>query len=189
MGVRSLLPVAVLGLTFCAPGQAMAAPPVDHLRDSFTDTRFFDDCGFTIRSEFTVGFHVLIRQAPNSDGQAFLGQENIRLYEVLTNPATGEWFVNCTTTTFKEVTARHIDGTVWEFTVHDVGTRVFETSDGQVVLRDSGQVALRAVFDTLGDGQPGGVLLQEEVTGVHGSFPGFDVEFCDIATELIGPVP
>jgi hypothetical protein len=178
--------MAVLGLTLCAPGQAMAAPPVEHLRDSFSVTRLFDDCGFTIRSDFSLDVHLLLREAPNSDGQAFLGQENLRLYEVLTNPDTGEWFVNRSTTTFKEVTARQIEGTVWEFTVHDVGTRVFENSDGQVVLRDSGQIAFRAVFDTLGDGQPGGILLEEEVTGVHGSFPGFDVEFCDVATELIG---
>src|SRR5439155_14823672 len=133
-----------------------------------------------------VDFHALIREAPNSDGQAFLSLENIRLYQVLTNPATGKWFVNRVTTTTKDVTARHIEGTVWEFTGHEVGTRVFENSDGQVVVRDSGQIAFRLVFDTLGDGKPGGIVLEQEVTGVHGSFPGFDVEFCDIATQLIG---
>lgn len=167
MGVRSILPVAVLGLTLCAPGQAVAAPPVDHVVDSFSATTFFDGCGFTIRSELSVHFHILIRPAPHGDGQAFLGQENLRLYEVLTNPDTGEWFVNRSSS-------------------HDVGTRVFENSDGEVVVRDSGQVAFRVVFDTLGDGQPGGILLEEEVTAVRGSFPGFDVDFCEVATELIG---
>lgn len=108
---------------------------------------------------------------------------------MLTHPATGVWFVSRGSTTFKEVTGRHIDGTVWEFTTHEVGTRVFENSDGQVVLRDSGRIALRVLFDTLGDGQPGGGVLDEEVTGVHGSFPGFDVELCDVATQLIGPKP
>lgn len=60
----------------CAPGQAMAAPPVEHIVDSFSGTRLFDDCGFTIRSEHTGDFHLMIRQRPNSDGQAFLFQEN-----------------------------------------------------------------------------------------------------------------
>lgn len=187
MGVRAVLPVVVLGLTLSTPGQAMAAPPVEHLVDSVDVTSSFNDCGFTIQSEFSADFHILIREVRDSGGQAFLGQENLRYYEVLTNPVTKEWFVSRGTVIGKEISGRHIEGTVWEFFGHEVGTRVFENSAGEVVIRDSGQIRIRDVFDTLGDGQPGGVLLDEEITGVHGSFPGFDVDFCDVATELIGP--
>jgi hypothetical protein len=83
--------------------------------------------------------------------------------------------------------ARHVAGDIWEFTAHEVGSPfVVEDSAGKVVLRDRGRITLRAIFDTLGDSQPGGILLHEEITGVHGPHPGLDTDFCTIATQLIG---
>lgn len=63
---------------------------------------------------------------------------------------------------------------------------VIEDSDGNVVLRDRGRITYRALFDTLGDGQPGGVVIEEEITGVSGQFPSLSEDFCEIATDLIG---
>lgn len=88
---------------------------------------------------------------------------------------------------FKEFTARHVAGNIWEFTAHEVGQpQTIEGSDGNVVLRDRGRVTFRAFFDTEGDGQPGGILLEEEVTGVSGPHPGLDIDFCELASGLIG---
>jgi hypothetical protein len=47
-------------------------------------------------------------------------------------------------------------------------------------------VTFRALFDTEGDGQPGGILLGEEVAGVSGPHPGLDIDFCELASDLIG---
>jgi hypothetical protein len=54
------------------------------------------------------------------------------------------------------------------------------------VLRDRGRLTFRAVFDTLGDGEPGGELIEQELTSISGPHPGFFADFCEIATELIG---
>jgi hypothetical protein len=106
---------------------------------------------------------------------------------VLTNPETGAFMVVRGQFLFREFTARQVSGDIWEFTAHEVGQPfVVEDSDGNVVLRDRGRVTFRAVLDTLGDSQPGGILLEEEITGVHGPHPGLSTDFCAIATDLIG---
>ena len=61
-----------------------------------------------------------------------------------------------------------------------------EDSDGNVVLRDRGRVTFRALLDTLGDGEPGGELLEQELTSISGPHQVFVADFCEIATELIG---
>ncbi|TYL52769.1 hypothetical protein [Agromyces mariniharenae] len=100
---------------------------------------------------------------------------------------TGAFFVVWGKGLFKETTAVHVDGDIWEFTAQDTGrTFVVEDSDGNVVLRERGRVTLRVLFDTLGDGQPGGIVLEEEITGVFGPHPAIDTDFCEIATDLIG---
>jgi hypothetical protein len=45
-----------------------------------------------------------------------------------------------------------------------------------------------ALFDILGDGEPGGEFIEETATVVHGPHPGFgeDLPFCEIAAELTG---
>lgn len=187
MRVRSALMVAALISAVLAPGAAHAAPPVDHVRGEIAEAGSFDDCGFRIDFDLTARFHVLMREARDSDGQAFLGQEDFHFRNVLTNPATGAWFLVRGDAVFKEMTARHIEGDIWEFTAQEVGQAfVVENSAGEVVLRDRGRLTLRAVFDTLGDSQPGGILLEEEITGVSGPHPGLDTDFCAIATDLIG---
>jgi hypothetical protein len=88
---------------------------------------------------------------------------------------------------FWEVTARHVARDIWEFTAHETGQPfVVEDSEGNLVLRDRGRVTFRALFDTEGDGQPGGILLEDEVTGVSGPHPGLDIDFCELASDLIG---
>jgi hypothetical protein len=43
------------------------------------------------------------------------------------------------------------------------------------------------LFDTLGDGQPGGIFLGETDAAVHGPHPGFaDGYWCAVAAQLTG---
>lgn len=170
-----------------APSTAQAAPPLENIHYEFTDSSSFDDCGFTIESQVAGSGHFMVREIEGSDGQAFLGHDNYRYREVLTNPATGAWFVITGHALFKEMTGRQIDGDIWEFTAHEAGQPfVVEDSDGNVVLRDRGRLTFRAVFDTLGDGEPGGEFIEQELTSISGPHPGFFADFCEIATELIG---
>jgi hypothetical protein len=189
--VRRVGTTGVAALTVAAamavPSTAQAAPPLENIHYEFTDSSSFDDCGFTIESEVAGSGHFMVREIEGSDGQAFLGHDNYRYREVLTNPATGAWFVITGHALFKEMTGRQIEGDIWEFTAHEAGQPfVVEDSDGNVVLRDRGRLTFRAVFDTLGDGEPGGELIEQELTSISGPHPGFIADFCEIATELIG---
>jgi hypothetical protein len=171
------------------PGVAQAAPPVENVHFENHAVGSFDDCGFTIDFDGSDSGHNLVREVEGSDGQAFLGHNQVKFRNVLTNPETGAVMVVSGLRLTKEFTARHVEGDIWEFTAHEVGQPfVVEDSDGNVVLRDSGRVTLRVLFDTLGDSQPGGDTLEVEVTGVSGPHPSMDpdFDFCAIATDLIG---
>jgi hypothetical protein len=155
---------------------------------SDSETGTFDDCGFTIAYDFTTTSRTFeAREVKGSDGQAYLAHDVVSFRNVLTNPATGEWMLLRGSQQYKEMTGRHIEGTIWEFTAQYVGQPfVIENSQGEVVLRDRGRTTSRFLFDTLGDGQPGGELLGEVTTGVFGPHPSLDADFCAIATQLIG---
>ncbi|MBD0293094.1 MAG: hypothetical protein ICV70_05925 [Jiangellaceae bacterium] len=170
-----------------ASGVAQAAPPLENIHYEDVEEGSFDDCGFTIDFVSFNSGHFMVREVEGSGGQAFLGHDNFRYRIVLTNPETGASMVVRGHGLFREFTARHIEGDIWEFTAHEVGQPfVVEDSEGNVVLRDRGRLTFRAIFDTLGDSEPGGELLEEELTGMHGPHPGFFTDFCDIATDLIG---
>ena len=53
-------------------------------------------------------------------------------------------------------------------------------------MRDRGAIRPTYLFDTLGDSQPGGEPIGETQSVVHGPHPGFDEDFCAIASELTG---
>jgi hypothetical protein len=57
-----------------------------------------------------------------------------------------------------------------------------------VLLRETGLVELAYVFDTLNDGQPGGVLLSEEFVRASGQHPTFSegFDFCGFLGNAIG---
>jgi hypothetical protein len=187
MRVRSVSIMAALIVGVAVPGMAQAAPPLENIHYDDVEVGSFDDCGFTIDFEITNTGHFMVREVEGSGGQAFLGHDNYQFRNVLTNPETGAFMVVYGHGLFKEFTASHVDGNIWEFTAHDVGQPItIEDSEGNVVLRDIGRVTFRALFDTLGDGQPGGELLEEEITSVSGPHPGIDTDFCAIATDLIG---
>lgn len=60
---------------------------------------------------------------------------------------------------------------------------------GQVVLRDVGLIEVSYLFDSLGDGAPGGAFLEEpQLVRVAGPHPGFEdtFDFCVLADQLIG---
>lgn len=176
----------IAAVALLAPAAPAAADPPffhEHYEDSVTET--IEECGLPIRLDTTFSGMVLIREARGSDGQAFLAQDNYSFRDVLTNTDNGEFLVITGNGTFKEKTATHLGGDIFEFTAMEVG-RLFtiEDSDGNKVVEVVGRLGLRAIFDTLGDGEPGGELIEEEFTRLSGRFPDFD--FCAVVTDLIG---
>lgn len=160
-------------------------------KGSFDDKYTFRDteCGFPFRVRGRSYGYFVTRTVPGSDGQAFLADNHYTFREILTNPANQKRMKVWGIGHFKERSARHVRGDIWEFVATDTGMPfVVEDSAGKIVLKDRGRITLRAVFDTLGDSEPGGEVIEEEVVDIRGHFPSYDedFDFCALASRLIG---
>jgi predicted esterase len=160
-------------------------------QETFTEPYSFDysDCGYPVHveGEFTVTMSQL-RVGKNKAESAFFYNEKHSYHEVHTNTLTGESFVQRANSTFHEVKATQVEGTVYEFTQLEAGQPfVIEDSSGRVVLRDRGVIRYHVVFDTGGDAEPGGEFIDFLGADVHGPHPGFDTRFyCEIVGSLVG---
>ena len=151
--------------------------------DEFTD----NECGFTLNIVTTFYGQALLRV--DKSGQAFLIKDTFHYRDVATNPDTGQWFVVRGHGTFHDIKATLVEGTIYEFVAVEAGQPfAIEDSDGNVIVRDRGMIRHTYLFDTLGDGTPGGEFIEETDAVVHGPHPGFgdDFPFCEIAAELTG---
>ena len=186
MGLRrGLALLGALVLTVAVSGTAQAKP-YEIFRDSGDYS--FDETICDIDVEIVGSFSVVVinRPVPDSDGQAFFGHTTYEFSEVHTNDDNGHQLLVRGKGVFHETSATHVEGDIWEFEAIDAGTFTLSTADGERLLRDRGVIKLRAVFDTLGDGQPGGEVLVEEVTSIHGPHAD-DSTFCDVyVAEMTG---
>ena len=183
VGLSALALIAVLAFT-TVPA---AGTVIEQQHYSGTDSFSFDDCGFTLEVESEFEGHFLLRV--DKGGEAFLVKDTFSYRDVLTNPETGQSFVQRGKGLFHEIKATLIGGTIYEFVAVEAGQPfVIEDSAGNVIVRDRGVIRHTALFDTLGDGTPGAVFLEETHTAVNGPHPGFadDFPFCEIAAELTG---
>ena len=178
--------LAVLAVLAFGAGPA-AATVIGQEHYSGTDSSSFDDCGFTLEVQSEFYGHALLRV--DRSGEAFLVKDRFWFRDVMTNPETDKWFAVQGHGLFHETGATQISGTVYEFEAIEAGQPfAIVDSAGNVVVRDRGVIRHTYLFDTLGDGQPGGVFIEETGTVVHGPHPGFadDFPFCEIAAELTG---
>ena len=184
MRVR-FLPLLAASVVALSMTGAYASPQIT---GNFAESGTEEVCGIPIDFDFTQTVRHFDREVPGSDGQAYRGHFVVNFSNVLTNPANGEWLIVRGHEVDNELSARHVDGNIWEFTAQSAGQPfMIENSDGKVVLRDRGRTTSRFLFDTLGDGQPGGELLEVETTGVFGPHPSLGTDaFCAVLTELIG---
>ena len=166
---------------------ASAAPPEENTKYSYDDTFRDRFCGLRLLVHEVGGGHFMLFPIEESDGQAWLGHDNYWFRTVFTNRDNGESVVISGRGIFKELTGTQVDGDIWEFTAIEAGQPfVLRDSSGEVILRDRGLLRFRAIYDVLGDGQPGGELIEHEVTQSAGPHPGFDGSTCDLLTSLIG---
>ena len=155
-------------------------------RGTYSETESFvvDECDFPLNGVSTFSGH--FRARADRGGQAFYALDNYKFRDVITNPETGEWFVVRANGLFIETRATLVEGNIYKFVQHDAGQFVVEDSDGNVVLRDRGLVRFTVLFDTLGDGQPGGDFIEELDVELRGPHPTWDADFCATAAELTG---
>jgi hypothetical protein len=156
---------------------------------TFSESHVEDVCGIEVRHDFAVSGHFRDRTGKGDLDQAFFGQSSVRIKDTWTNLETGDWMTNEARVTQMDVKATPLGGNVFEFKFREAGMGTVRDMEGNVVLRDRGAIWMRIVFDTLGDGQPGGNVLAESVIRVSGPHPGFEQdeeEFCATVHALIG---
>jgi hypothetical protein len=143
-----------------------------------------------------------LRFVPGSDGQAFLLTDRFAYEDTWTNTATGKSFQVSGRALFKEVSAEFVPladvpadvippegltGPVYRFTAIELG-RPFTVRDasGRVVAEDRGLAAFEALFDTLGDSQPGGTFLTDRIVRTVGPHPFLlgELDACVLAEQL-----
>jgi hypothetical protein len=84
----------------------------------------------------------------------------------------------------RDMTSHHLGGDLWEVTAMYSGQPF--VVEGDVVVRDRGNLRVWSVVDTLGDGEPGGEIRDFGITGIHGSYVGPELDFCELLTDIIG---
>lgn len=192
--VRRLL-VLFVGVVLVAglvgsPAQAHGGRDV-YSEGPFNDPYSFTDDGcdgltfeVTGRSE---GYETLYN-VPGSDGQAFLQDLRYRYREVWTNPANGRKAFVSGRAHNREVKATQVEGNVWTFVSVLKGKPfVVKNDQGRTVLAEWGRLVLSSNFDTLGDGEPGGELVSQEVVSTRGNWPTWDddFDFCRLVRRVL----
>jgi hypothetical protein len=184
----AVLVATLASLAFFTLGvQAASATVIVNEHYSGTDSFSFTDCGTTFDVSATFSGHFVLRVDKRNPG-VFLGNDNFSYRDVVTNRATGEWFVITGNGVFNEIRATQVSGTVYDIRAVEAG-QPFKILDsaGNVVVRDRGVIIHTYLIDTLGDDDPEtGEFLGEGPHFVHGPHPGFseDFDFCAIALAL-----
>lgn len=185
---RRLLGAALGSMALLGFGGAQAgATVIERVHFSGSESFTNEDCEFPLEVESTFRLQAHLRV--DKGGQAFLQEAAFSFRDVVTNPETGRWFVVRGHVQAHEIKATQIEGTVYEFVAIQAGQPfVIEDSAGNVIVRDRGVIRETFLFDTLGDGMPGGVFLESTNFVVHGPHPGLaeDFSFCEIAAQLTG---
>ena len=184
----SLLGVSLLLAFAVSPAQATV---VDRGTFSGSEAGVPDPlCGLDLVRDSTFSGTFRDRVDKQSGGQAFFERLNFQYQDVFTNRANGRTMTFAGHSITNEIKATLVEGNVYEFTKIEAG-QPFTVRDaaGRVVLRDRGVLPHHVLFDTLGDGAPGGIELDDQVVAVGGPHPGFDQteeEFCAMVTSLVG---
>jgi len=165
------------------PGTAQADRPIDREHFAGQDSSNFELCGLAVHSEATFEGTSSIQPAPGSD-EAFLAHNNYWFTNVYTldddDPNTDEFVRVEGHLNFREQKATLLDPSepdIYQFTAAEATQFRVYGSDGTLLRRQSGVTKYTVVFDTLGDGAPGGELISEDVEW-HGYMD--DVDFCTV---------
>ena len=172
-----------------------SAPPAhatlfDRAHFTFADSVQEDVCGIDARIDTDLRGSLVLRYFNDGRDQAFVGHITINGSETFTNLANGESFRIEFRIREGDLTGRHIEDDIYEFTGTTVGVERVVDGDGHLVLRDAGQFRQTYLFDTLGDGMPGGELVgdpsESVLRGPHPLSEIDDAAFCDMVHDLIG---
>lgn len=184
--------LAATGIATMSLGAVPAAnaAPLDSGTFDFTTSESFDDCGYEIREDSQVyGVYTTSQGTKKTGGQFFRFRQRIAYEGTFTNSETGAYFTEEWHTNWRETPATLVAGSDSVVTYQTKESGVWDTirdSSGKVRYRSAGNLVWSYVFETGGDGAPGGEFISDEFIRTSGHWQTFDVDFCDIADELIG---
>jgi hypothetical protein len=178
---------ALLTVGLAAPAQAGI---LESGSWTFENSFTFDDCGFDVAAhEHFEGSYTIKDSNPRTDGQFFRLQQRITFFGTFTNTETEDFFTIEWRQNVNELPATLVgdDGRTVTYRTHEAGVwDMFRDSSGKVRYLSAGNVVFEYVFDTLGDSEPSGEVLDETLVRLAGTFPTFDADFCAIVEDLIG---
>ena len=175
---RSLL--AVVGATAIVLTMALPASAAIFFRERYTGTDGFsyDDCGFDVDVAVEFGGIFQIRTGTGKDRNAFFAHDNYWYRETHVSE-DGRTLTISGNGNFNETKAVRVEGSVFTFTSINAGQLfTVRDTDGNVVFRDRGMFSETILFDTLGDGQPGGTFIDILDSTLHGQFPSLTGDLC-----------
>jgi hypothetical protein len=198
--------VAIAAIALIAPPAVAAGGPSGFYQppERYEEQYTFDpECpNVAIAGAGEVSGVSSLRFVPGSDGQAFLLTDRFAYEDTWTNTVTGKSFRVTGRVLFREVSAEFVPltdvpadvippegltGPVYRFTAVELG-RPFTVWDasGRVVAEDRGLAVLEALFDTLGDSQPGGTFLSDRIVRAVGPHPFLlgELDACVLAEQL-----
>jgi hypothetical protein len=168
---------------------AAHADPIERVRYSGTDSFSFSDCGFQIDAVSTSSGVFMLKQGRAGDPTPYV-MDNFHNETVYTNPVTGASFTESTNGLYKDLRIVNIEGTVYRFEAFYAGQPLrIHDMDGNLVIKDRGNLRVGFSVDTFGDADLDNDIFIDgsfEVVADSGEHPGFYVDFCELATNLIG---
>ena len=121
-----------------------------------------------------------IRTGKGQDVNAFFAHDRYQWHSTDVRRSDGLTLHFSGNAQFKETKAVRMSGSVFEFTAVEAGQPfVVRDGDGNVLVRDRGSIRSTILFDTLGDGTPGGEFIADVSFRANGPHPGFEFDSCD----------
>lgn len=176
---------ALLLAWVATPGTAAADAPVQRFVERFQDDAYTLDCGGLVLSVVEGVFvRASAQPAPQDEaGQAFLAHEVLRFTTTATNQTTGRSFTGTVHVHFLEQRATLVEGTVYRFDQLETVSLLVRGDSGPPWFQGRFVLQHDQVFDTLGDGQPGGVELDRTTTLRSGELFDFP-DLCEAGAAL-----
>lgn len=166
--------IAVLAMAGASCSSTAAGPP-----ETTTEQYAFEswDCGYPLQIEGEVTSRFLTR--PNPRGGPILAQQNVDFSETWTN-SDEEQFTLSGRFLAKDMSATPLGGTLYEVTVQQSGQPFVISVDGEVLVRDRGN--LRLSFRT----DPESGFFEFLGASVSGPHAGFDTDLCKLVAPIVG---
>ena len=177
---RCFLPLLrAIGMT--VPVAAQAAP-LEREHYSGSESRNFNDCGFTVHEEVTFEGTFILKAPRGGGGAPPYVLDNYEAHQTFT--ANGRTLTIDHQGLYKDLHITLVEGTVYQFVTMEAGQPfVVRDGDGNILIRDRGVIKSTFQVDTQGDTDlDNDVFIEDsfELLADHGRHPGFYIDFCEL---------